>query len=202
MRPDYQRAFSTQDFRGYFKWKKSLSAALGGYLYHACHEQELVNLLTKNQLRLRSQWGIRLPEHGECTVPGVWTGLNRYRHGNYYGPFLLKFPIEVLDGKHFICFRRQGEDRERHFFVQYEAMIRIFNFEGNVWRTVNPRHYFKREDDGLYLKTGAIYDIVLTQPIPLEYAKAIIAIDHPKCIPSKCRGILQRNGLSQHDVIN
>jgi len=186
---DYQRSFATEDFRGYFRWKEGLSSSLAGALYHACHEDELVEIMRNGKLTLRSQWGINLPEHGECTVPGVWTGLNYYNDGNFYGPFLIKFPIEVLTGRGFMAFRRHGEDRERYFFVQYEALIPIFSFKGDIWRKVDPKTYFEPNDDHLSLKRGAIYDIVLTQPVTLEHARAIYAVAHPRCIPAKCAGL-------------
>jgi len=88
-----------------------------------------------------------------------------------------------------MAFRRQGDDRDRHFFVQYEALIPIFSFEGEVWRRVRPQSYFTRNGENLDLKAGAIYDVVLTETVSLDQAKAIYAVAHPKCIPGKCSGI-------------
>jgi hypothetical protein len=80
-----------------------------------------------------------------------------------------------------MAFRRIG-GRKRFFFVQYEAQIPIYSFESKVWRTVIPVSYFT--DAGI----GAIWDIVLTQPIPIENA-AITCVEHPSCIPAKCLGL-------------
>ena len=185
--PDYKRPFSVQDFRGYFTWSASLSQNLNGHLYHACHEDELLDVLKSECLNLRSNWAIDLPVHGTCEVRGTWTGLNFYTNGNKYGPFLIQFPVSVLNGKQFMVFRRVG-DRHRHFFVQYEAMIPIYSFEENKWRKVNAEHYFDEDDIlGLSLKPRAIYDIILTQPLSLKRA-VIRTVDHPDCIARKCDG--------------
>jgi len=127
---DYQRPFDPIDFRGYFTWSKKLSKKLNGeYLYHACHWDELKNIIKKNSLPLRSRWAIDLPEHGVCAVPGVWCGLNYFYNRNHYGPFLIRFPLSVLEGKQFIAFRRGDKsERHRYFFVQYDAKIPIYSF--------------------------------------------------------------------------
>jgi hypothetical protein len=117
--PEYKRPFSPQDFRGYFTWDRDLSNHLSGSLYHACHQGELLRILRHEQLALRSKWSITLPEHGTCDVPGVWTGLNYFHAGNRYGPFVIEFPISVLNSRGFMAFRRKDTDRNRYFFVQY-----------------------------------------------------------------------------------
>lgn len=184
--PDYKRAFDQPDFRGYFRWTRKLSRALGGSLYHACHEDELKEILDNGELDLRSEWSLKLPKHGQWSPPGVWVGLNYFHKGNYYGPILLEFPITVLDGRHFMVFQRKG-DRQRTFFVQYEARIPIYSFGKELWRKVNPQHYFDMVDKKASKKPGAIYDIVLTQPLSLDEYTAR-AVDHPMCISEKCGG--------------
>lgn len=188
--PSYRRPFSPDDFRGYFTWGKDLSDSLSAGLYHACYEDDLTIVLEKERLPLRSKWAIKLPEHGCCEVPGVWTGLNYFHSGNKYGPFLIKFPLSVLNSRKFMAFRRDGIDRNRYFFVQYEALIPIFSFEGKLWREVNPRSYFdKNNGKRLSLKRGAIYDLVLTQNLSLGEVDSIRAVSHPSCIPVKCSGL-------------
>lgn len=179
--PDYKRAFETEDFRGYFTWTKKLSELHGGNLYHACHRDELEEVLANEELGLRSQWSLQLPQHGLWHAPGVWTGLNYFQKGNLYGPFVLEFPLSVLHGKHFMVFRRTG-GRKRYFFVQYEARIPIYSFGKKLWRKVDPYGgYFKKRD------STAIWDIVLTQPLSIKDA-IIKPVNHPKCISEKCNG--------------
>ncbi len=189
--PNYKRPFDPGDFRGYFKWTKVLTKKLkGNFLYHACHREDLTEILDKNELTLRSSWSIKLPEHGLCKVPGVWSDLNYYVNGNHYGPFLIQFPLSVLDGKQFMAFRRGGQyERNRYFFVQYEAMIPIYSFKGNVWRRVNSEVYFDSGGDkNLQLKNRAIYDIILTIPVSLAKAISMYGVKHSNCIPNKCEG--------------
>jgi len=186
--PDYKRRFDVSDFRGHFRWTKKMTKDLGGYLYHACHKDELIEILKNDSLVLRSHWSLKLPTHGVCKVPGVWTGLNYFVHGNHYGPFLIKFPLSVLNGKSFIAFRRKG-DRHRYFFVQYEARIPIYSFKGDSWRKVNSKVYFDTStNNSLSLKESAIYDVILTTEIPLRKIE-VAPVNHPKCIPGKCSGI-------------
>ena len=186
--PDYSRRFDVSDFRGHFRWTKKMTKDLGGYLYHACHRKELIEFLKKDRLVLRSDWSLKLPTHGICKVPGIWTGLNYFAHGNHYGPFLIKLPLSVLNGKSFIAFRRKG-DRHRHFFVQYESRIPIYSFKGDSWRKVDCKKYFDSSTNNkLSLKDRAIYDVILTTEIPLKKIE-IEAVNHPKCISSKCSGI-------------
>jgi len=185
--PDYKRRFDVSDFRGHFKWTKKMTKNLGKYLYHACHKKELKKILKKDSLILRSHWSLKLPSHGVCKVPGVWTGLNYFHNGNHYGPFLLKFPLSALNGKSFIAFRRKGE-RNRYFFVEYEARIPIYSFKGDSWRRVNSEVYFDASTNGLRLKDDAIYDIILTTEIPLKKIE-VEPVNHPKCISNKCNGI-------------
>ena len=182
--PDYKRPFAAEDFRGYFRWSQALTKRQSdSKLYHACHRNELETILDDGELGLRSEWSLRLPQHGLWTVPGVWTGLNYYVNGNKYGPFVIEFPLSVLDGKQFMVFRRIG-GRHRHFFVQYETLIPIYSFEEELWRRVDPNYYFKNAG------VGAIWDIVLTQPIPIDDV-TVTPVEHPSCIPNKCRGTTQ-----------
>lgn len=190
--PNYKRPFEPEDFRGYFKWTEALSGKLkNNFLYHACHEKELKEILDRSELTLRSNWSINLPEHGLCEVPGVWSGLNYFFNGNRYGPFVIKFPLSVLQGKQFMAFRRGGQsERKRYFFVQYDAMIPIYSFKGDVWKRVNPESSFGNADGKiLQLKNDAIYDIVLTSPVSLKKAMSIYGVRHYKCISNKCAGI-------------
>jgi len=189
--PDYKRPFDQEVFRGYFRWSKKLTSRLGGSLYHACHEDELREILMDGELRLRSKWSLKLPVHGLWSAPGTWTGLNFFHNGNMYGPLLISFPLSVLNSKHFMVFRRRGDDRHRYFFVQHEAPIPIYSFGKTTWRTVRPETYFDDGEDGLSLKPGAIYDIVITQALSLDKA-SVEAVNHPKCIPGKCGGMSQR----------
>lgn len=191
MLPNYKRPFEPADFRGYFKWTEVLSRKLkNNFLYHACHEEELREILDRDELTLRSNWSINLPEHGLCEVPGVWCGLNSFVNGNYYGPFVIKFRLSVLQGKQFMVFRRGNQsERKRYFFVQYDAMIPIYSFKGDIWRRVNSEAYFDNDSDKiLQLRKGAIYDIVLTSAISLKKAISICGVKHDKCIPNKCGG--------------
>lgn len=186
--PDYKKPFDVCDFRGYFKWTRKLTKELGCNLYHACHEDELIDILDNDSLVLRSQWSLKLPSHGVCNVPGVWAGLNYFNSGNHYGPFLLEFPLSVLNGKSFIAFRRKT-GRLRYFFVQYESRIPIYSFKGKSWRTVDIKSYLDSSTkNGLTLKNKGIYDIVLTNEIPLNKVE-ITPVNHPQCIPSKCNGM-------------
>ncbi|MGO8690144.1 MAG: hypothetical protein ACLQLG_10955 [Thermoguttaceae bacterium] len=140
-------------------------------------------ILEDRELGLRSKWSLQLPQHGLWSVPGVWTGLNYYSDGNRYGPFVIEFPLSVLSGRQFMVFRRTS-GRHRYFFVQYETLIPIYSFEEKLWRSVQPSYYF--DNAGV----GAIWDIVLTQPIPIDDI-TISPVDHPSCIPQKCRGTTQ-----------
>jgi hypothetical protein len=190
--PDYKRPFEQTDFRGYFRWSQSLTKQLGGSLYHACHEDELTEILDAGKLGLRSKWKIELPEHGLWSAPGTWTGLNYFYNGNHYGPLLIEFPLTVLDDRHFMVFRRT-ESRHRYFFVQYEAQIPIYSFgtkqsSKEPWRRVKPGAYFDESGEQLSMKRGAIYDIVITAPISLTHAE-FSGVSHPKCIPGKCSGL-------------
>ena len=189
---DYKRPFEQEDFRGYFRWSTKLTSSLGGNLYHACHKDQLEAILYDGELGLYSKWALKLPKHGLWEAPGVWTGLNYFNSGNYYGPFLITFPLSVLNGRHFMVFRRKG-GRYRFFFVQYEARIPIYSFGKDLWRNVNPRHYFYKARSGLSLKPGAIYDIVLTQVTDLDDV-TIEATDHPWCMYQKCQGMDKEDG--------
>jgi hypothetical protein len=185
--PDYKRPFDQPDFRGYFRWTAKLSRSLGGHVYHACHAEELSQYVTEGELALRSEWQLRLPKHGTWSAPGVWVGLNYFYSGNKYGPCLIEFPIRILNGRSFMVFQRIGTERKRYFFVQYESRIPIFSFGKNLWRTVNPEYYFNKSKGRVTMRAGAIYDIVLTLPLPLtDYT--IQAVNHPRCISGKCSG--------------
>lgn len=184
--PEYMRPFDAADFRGYFTWDKTLTNLLGGELYHACHEEELEEIIETNQLVLRSTWALIHPEYGLWDSPGVWCGLNFFHNYNRYGPFLISFPLKVLNGRTFMVFRRT-KDRKRYFFVEYEAMIPIFKKNGKLWRKVKASKYFDDNDGELVLKNQAIYDLVITRHIQLHDGN-IKAVEHQKCIPKKCNG--------------
>lgn len=187
--PPYQRPFEQADFRGYFTWTARLTKDLGGSLYHACHEDELSEALDDDLLQLRSEWKIKLPMHGLWKAPGIWTGLNYFHNGNYYGPFLIELPLAHLNNRRFMAFRRTGGGRYRVFFVQYEARIPIYSFGKKTWREVRPEAYFdKNGKDGITLKPRAIYDILLTDPLPLAHA-SISGTTHVRCISGKCKGM-------------
>jgi len=186
--PAYRKAFSQKDFRGYFRWSARLTRRLGGNLYHACHRKELKEILEDNALGLRSDWSLALPKHGLWTAPGAWVGLNYFYSGNYYGPFLISFPLNTLNGRHFMVFRRKDENRLRYFFVQYEARIPIYSYGKNLWRKVDPTSYFSGDDYTLDLKPGAIYDVIVTEALQLGEAE-IEAVNHPWCISEKCDGL-------------
>jgi len=191
--PEYQRPFEQKDFRGYFRWPAKLTSDLGSFLYHACHKDELKEILDADKLILTSKWFLKLPRHGLWSAPGIWTGLNYFNRGNYYGPFLINLPLKLLNGRHFMVFRRTGNSRYRYFFVQYEARIPIYSFGSDLWRKVDPYSYFQRVGSGLNLKRGGIYDIVLTEPAELIEIK-IEAVEHPRCIYQKCKGMSRDDG--------
>ena len=70
--PDYKRPFDQEDFRGYIKWTQKFTQQYAGdHLYHACHEEELRQILDEGELGLRSQWSMQLPNHGLWHAPGV-----------------------------------------------------------------------------------------------------------------------------------
>lgn len=190
---EFKRPFEPIDFRGYFRWSAKLTTEIDGHLYYACHKDELKRVLEDGELRLRSEWALKLPKYGLWSAPGVWTGLNYFHNGNYYGPFLIAFPLAVLNDRHFMVFRRQGDDRNRYFFVQYEARIPIYSFGKNLWRKVKPYSYFQTTSDGVSLKPGAIYDIILTASITLDDTQ-IDAVKHPYCISGKCQGMSRLGG--------
>jgi len=194
--PDYKRPFHAEDFRGYFKWTSSLCKALDQPLYHACHEDELRDFLEQSEIGLRSKWSLVHPEFKDLTCRGTWCGLNYFNAGNRYGPIVIEIPLAVLIGRTFMVFRRKA-DRVRYFFVQHEGDIPVFAYKGNARRRVRARSYFEEdvEDGSLFLKRGAIYDIVVTTPVSLECA-VITAVSHPACIPRKCRGISRAKSLS------
>lgn len=52
-------------------------------------------------------------------------------------------------------------------------------------REVNPGHYFDKAADEYCLKSSTIYDLVLTQPLPLDDCE-IHGANHPRCISGKC----------------
>jgi hypothetical protein len=185
---DYTRPFEQKDFRGYFTWTDLLCDRLGGSLYHGCHEDELAAALEADELPLRSKWKITLQGHkSPWTANGVWCGLNNFGAlGNFYGPCLFSFPISVLSGRKFMVFRRTDSDgRERHYFVQHESPIPIFSFAGLSKRLVNPEFYFQKQSNRLWLKNRAIYEIILTEPLPLAECE-VHGVSHPRCIPGKC----------------
>ncbi len=184
--PDWQRPFENDDFRGFFTWDTELTARLGPQFFHACHADEAKTVLEDGRLQLRSHFKVNHPSYGLCAAPGVWCGLNYFHHGNHYGPLIWKFPLRRLDGRTFMVFRRTTE-RKRYFFVQYEAHIPIFNRAGDPTRRVQPRGFFDSRGEQLSLKTGAIYDLVLTAPVKLAGA-ALEGVNHSSCISKKCRG--------------
>ena len=199
--PEYKRRFEQPEFRGYFRWTRKLTDQLGIALYHACHEAELRTILEHGELGLRSKWALGLPSYGDWSAPGAWVGLNYFHDGNYYGPFVLEFPLDVLNGRHFMAFKRKGRDnRIRYFFVQYEARIPIYRFEKQIWRNVKPSAYFREINaKELAMRPGVIYDIVVTQPIDLE-GVTISAVSHPWCVSKACNGMTlksSRNHLSK-----
>lgn len=191
--PAYKRPFEQADFRGYLTWTGAFAAKLGGSLYHACHKEELDEILKGNELGLRSMWEIMLPGHQTAwKSPGVWCGLNNFgAWGNFYGPLQLSFPISVLNGRKFMVFRRREDNRERLFFVQHESPLPVFTFKDKgkllAKRVVVPEWYFDKSAGECSLKAGTIYDLVLTTPIPLDECE-IHEGNHPKCIPAKCGG--------------
>lgn len=199
--PAYQEPFDQEDFRGYFRWTDLLSDRLCGHLYHACHEDEFEEILQIGELPLRSNWQLRLPEQGMWSVPGVWCGLNDFSaKGNYYGPCLMKFPITVLQGRHFMVFQRKDEGRMRYFFVQHESGIPIYNFDGNAWRWVKPESYFSKMKNRVYRKVGAIYDIVLTAPLALsDYT--VVGVEHPRCISENVTAPPVRRATRSSDAL-
>lgn len=87
-----------------------------------------------------------------------------------------------------MIFQRKGSDRKRYFFVQYEARIPIYSFGKELWRDVDPTVCFQRTNgEELAMRAGAIYDIVVTQPIPLDRV-SVSAVDHHYCISGTCNG--------------
>lgn len=95
----------------------------------------------------------------------------------------------MLNDRHFMVFRRTGSDRNRYFFIQYEAQIPIYSFGKNKWRNVDPAAYFQNANgEELAMKPGAIYDIVITHPVTLDRV-SIDAVDHPRCISEICNGM-------------
>lgn len=196
--PAYKKPFDTDDFRGYFTWPRELTASLGDSFYHACHDDEAKRFLREGIIGARSTWQLILPNGKRWECPGTWCGLNYFHNGNHYGPILFKIPLKTLTGRTFMVFRRTG-DRNRYFFVQYEARIPIFEFEGNPWRGVKPAKYFDKatHGNGLSMKPGAIYDIVVTTPLKLRDA-TVSPVAHPKCISGKCSG---RSLKKSRDVV-
>lgn len=197
--PPYKRPFDADDFRGYFTWSTELTTRLSSdSLYHACHLKEARRFLKENVIGLRSEWTLTLPSGKRWTCPGTWCGLNYFHEGNRYGPVLFEFPLRVLNGRTFMVFWRKG-DRNRFFFVQYEAGIPIFEFKGKLWRKVNPSSYFDswRRGHGLSLKRAAIYDIVITTPLKPRRA-SVRGVRHPACIPGKCSGF---SGKESDDAV-
>jgi hypothetical protein len=191
--PDFKRPFHSDDFRGHFIWTDELTDKYSGtFFYHACHQNELEKILKNKELVLRSEWSFEHPMFGKWSSKGVWVGLNTFYSGNYYGPFLLKFPIHLLNGKRFMAFRRKGE-RDRYFFVQYETDIPLFDKNGNIWRKVRPAVYFNEIEDSLFRKDKAIYDIILTSAISIKNAEIDVE-DHPICISKKCSGLTSMDG--------
>ncbi len=156
-------------------------------LYHACHADELREILEDGELGLRSEWALELPEHGTWSAPGSWTGLNYFHQGNRYGPLLLSFPLNVLNRRNFMVFRRVS-DRSRYFFIQYEARIPIYSFKKKLWRNVKPQSYFLHRKNSLSMAPGAIYEIVVTEPIGLD-GITIKGVKHSSCISRKCGGL-------------
>lgn len=189
--PAYKRPFEQKDFRGYFTWTDRLSEQLGGSLYHACHREELDTILATDELGLRSTWKIHLPGHERAwQAKGVWCGLNNFgARGNFYGPCLLTFPIAVLQGRQFMVFRRNNDGRDRVFFVQHQSPLPVFSFDDDSCmisrRIVNPGHYFEKIGTEYSLKSGSIYDLVLTEPLALDECQ-VYGANHPHCIPAKC----------------
>jgi hypothetical protein len=69
---------------------------------------------------------------------------------------------------------------------------------------VNPGYYFDQAAEEYSLKSGTIYDLVLTQPLPLDECE-VHGNNHPRCISSKCtcsdpptsRASVHRAGLKQ-----
>ena len=52
---------------------------------------------------------------------------------------------------------------------------------------MQPRGFFDSRGEQLSLKTGAIYDLVLTAPVVVPRA-ALEGVNHSSCISKKCRG--------------
>ena len=184
--PNWKRPFENEDFRGFFTWESELTARIGGHFYHACHEAEAQQVLSESRLALRSTYSISHPSYGIRSAPCVWCGLNYFNTGNHYGPVLLKFPLKRLEGRTFMVFRRR-DNRDRYWFVQYEAGIPIFSRDDKPDRRVNPASYFSEHGQHLRFKDHAIYELVITQPVTTK-GITVEGVNHPKCIAGKCGG--------------
>src|SRR6476646_6957354 len=58
--PHFRRPFDQSEFRGCIQWKPELSEITN--IFHGCHEKELLRVLKRNRLLLRSEYsyiGIR-----------------------------------------------------------------------------------------------------------------------------------------------
>ncbi|SRR6266705_2479318 len=189
--PDYKRAFTQADYRGYLLLK-DCNGTGWGKLFHACHLHEFERILRAGALPLRSRWELIHPEAGEWNGPCLWCGLNFFQgdDGNRYGPILFEFPLEVLEGQRLLVFRRVSE-RYRYFFIQYREEIPPLRRGGKVWHPLKQSAYFDTVDGGYGLKGSAIYDVVLTGEIPLDEHVRITAVHHSRCIstPGTCGNI-------------
>lgn len=188
MEPAYKRPFSKRELQGYFIWTAGLSERIRTDLYHACHASDLKQILKGDRLHLRSRWFARTSKKRKETWRGAWMGLNFYHHGNNHGPLLLSFPLSALNGRRFMVFLREEDGRARYFFVEARGQAKCVFQTSKRWREIKPKRYFSRSRSSrLLLKSGAIYDIVVTRPISLDQV-SIDGVEHPVCIPRKCNG--------------
>jgi hypothetical protein len=110
---------------------------------------------------------LNLPSQENWSAPGTWVGLNYFHKGNYYGLFLLTFPLNVLDDRLFMVFRRKSGERKQFFSSSSmrQKFLHIGLGKEIGERLIQP--LFFRKNDELLMKADAIYYIVGTQPVSL-----------------------------------
>jgi hypothetical protein len=88
-----------------------------------------------------------------------------------------------------MAFRRKDGNRWRYFFVQFDSQIPVYTFkkkgqQRELWRNAKAEAYFDTSRGQMIRKPGAIYDIVLTDPIDLDDC-TVTSISHPWCASDK-----------------
>jgi hypothetical protein len=189
----FDTPFWRSELVGFFTWTGGLSTSLSRnlpWLFHACHKKQYRSFQRHNELFLRSTFNVTGGKDDCDTYECVWASLQPWHetHGhNHFGPFTVKMPLSVLDGRRFYVFERDLGEWRHYYLVQRETKVSLF---GPKYRAtpLSPSTLFQREGMRLNQRTQTQYEIVLTDPVDLSEAR-FIATEHCRCATGHCGGI-------------